>query len=174
MSGSKEPSGLAWDALASTAASEEATPSPSLRDRLLASRARPGRYGIFVDRVARLFAISTEAAERLLSELEGSGPWKPFLVEGTEIIPVTPGAALEGAIATFVRVKPGARFPDHVHRGHETMLVLDGGFVEPASRLEAWRGEETAREDGSSHALVGLPGVPCVAAVVIRGHADFV
>lgn len=173
MSGSKEPSGLAWNALASTAASEVAEAPPALRDRLLASRARPGKYGIFVDRVARLFALPTDAVERLLAELEGPGAWKPFLVEGTEIIPVIPGAALEGAIATFVRVQPGARFPDHVHRGHETMLVLDGGFVEPASRLEAWRGEETAREDGSHHALLGLPGVPCIAAVLIVGHADF-
>jgi hypothetical protein len=29
------------------------------------------------------------------------------------------------------------------------------------------------RADGTEHALVGLPGVPCIAAVLIRGHADF-
>ena len=83
------------------------------------------------------------------------------------------GDSLKDAIATFVKVDPGARFPDHVHRGHETMVVLDGGFVEPESKIEAWRGEETNREDGTEHALVGLPGVPCIAAVLIVGHADF-
>lgn len=173
MNETTKPEGMGWDALASAAASEAIEPPASLRDRLLASRARPGKYGIFVDRVARLFALSTETAARLLAELESPEAWKPFLVEGTEMIPVAVGESLGGAIGTFVRVQPGARFPDHVHRGCETMVVLEGGFVEPGSKLEAWRGEETTREDGTEHALVGLPGVPCVAAVLILGHADF-
>jgi putative transcriptional regulator len=161
------------DALTSVAASAAAEPSPSLRERLLASRARPGKYGIFVDRIARLFAVPVETAEQLLTALEAPDAWKPFLVEGTAMIPVTAGEGLGDAIATFVKVQPGARFPDHVHRGQETMVVLDGGFVEPESKLEAWRGEETTRDDGTEHALVGLPGVPCIAAVLILGHADF-
>jgi putative transcriptional regulator len=169
----KTPGESTLDALASAAASDAAEPSDSLRDRLLASRTRPGKYGIFVDRVARLFAIPTDKAEYLLKKIEAPESWKPFLVPGTELIPVKAGESLGDAIATFVKVNPGARFPDHIHRGHETMLVLDGGFVEPDSKLEAWRGEETSREDGTEHALVGLPGVPCVAAVLIRGHADF-
>lgn len=161
------------DALASTAASEPAAPAGSLRERLLASTKRPGRYGIFVDRVARLFDLPVEKAAHLLGKLERDEAWKPFLVPGTEMIPVRPGEALAGAIATFVRVAPGVRFPDHVHRGVETMVVLDGGFVEPDSKIEAWRGEETVREDGTEHALLGLPGVPCIVAVLIQGHADF-
>jgi anti-sigma factor ChrR (cupin superfamily) len=89
------------------------------------------------------------------------------------MIPVTAVEVLGDAIATFVKEQPRSRFPDHVHRGQETMVVLDGGFVEPESKLEAWRGEETTRDDGTEHALVGLPGVPCIAAVLILGHADF-
>jgi len=165
--------GIGLDALASAAASAAAEPTGSLRDRLLASRKRAGKYGIFVDRIARLFAIAPNEAEKLLTKLESADEWKPFLVEGTEMIPVATGEGLRDAIATFVKVHPGARFPDHVHRGTETMVVLDGGFVEPASKVEAWRGEETTRDDGTEHALVGLPGVPCIAAVLIIGHADF-
>lgn len=164
---------IALSALASAAASDAAEPSGSLRDRLLASRDRGGKYGIFVDRIARLFALPSKEAEQLLTKIESPDEWKPFLVEGTEIIPVKTGEGLRGAIATFVKVMPGARFPDHVHHGVETMLVMDGGFVEPASKIEAWRGEETTREDGTEHALIGLPGVPCIAAVLIIGHADF-
>ncbi|MFO0739813.1 MAG: cupin domain-containing protein [Labilithrix sp.] len=170
---SKKPGESGLDALASVAASDASEPSASLRERLLASRARPGKYGVFVDRIARLFAIPTEKAEHLLAKIESPDAWKPFLVEGTELLPVKAGEGLGDVIATFVKVQPGARFPDHVHRGRETMVVLDGGFVEPESKLAAWRGEETTREDGSEHALVGLPGVPCVAAVLIVGHADF-
>lgn len=168
-----KPGEAGLDALASTAASDPAEPATSLRERLLASTTRAGRYGIFVDRVARLFAIPHEKAAHLLGALESEEAWKPFLVPGTEMIPVDPGAERTGAIATFVRVAPGVRFPDHVHRGVETMVVLDGGFVEPASKIEAWRGEETVREDGTEHALLGLPGVPCIVAVLIHGHADF-
>ena len=173
MNDSTKPPDIAMDALASAAASPEAEPSVALRERLLATRARPGKYGIFADRIARLFGIAVEDAEKLLTAIEAPAAWKPFLVEGTEIIPVDAGKSLGNAIATFVKVHPGARFPDHVHRGAETMVVLDGGFVEPASKVETWRGEETNREDGTEHALVGLPGVPCIAAVVIFGYADF-
>ena len=34
-------------------------------------------------------------------------------------------------------------------------------------------GDEVVRSDDTSHELVALPGVPCVSAVIIYGHADF-
>jgi putative transcriptional regulator len=161
------------DALASAAVSAEAEPPSGLRARFMASRTRKGKFGIFADRVARLFDLSLDDANALLEKAASPDSWMPFLVPGTDIIAVEAGAKRAGAAATLVRVAPGARFPDHTHRGTETMVVLDGGFVEPASKIEAWRGEETTRTDGTSHALVGLPGVPCIAAVLIEGHADF-
>ncbi|MBX3263894.1 MAG: cupin domain-containing protein [Labilithrix sp.] len=151
-----------------------AAPPPALRERLLASRGRPGRYGVFADRVARLFDLPLPDAEALMKRIERPSEWTPFLVEGLEMIPVVAGPACAGAIATLVRIQPGATFPDHAHRGDETMLVLDGGFREPADGgEEVWRGDEIFRGDGSEHALVALPGVPCVAAVLIFGHGDF-
>lgn len=163
----------ALGALASAAASAPVEASPELRARLLASRARPGRYGVFADRIARLFDLTLERATELLRALEKPESWRPFLVEGTAIVPVETGPKCAGAIATFISVKPGIEFPRHVHRGLETTLVVDGGFVEPATKNETWRGEEIVRSEGSEHSLVGLPGIPCVAAVLITGHADF-
>lgn len=149
-------------------------PSPSLRDRLLASRQRKGKFGIFADRIARMFDLPLAEAETLMQKIEQPDAWNPFLVEGVEMIPVMAGSKCEGAIATLVRIKPGSTFPHHTHRGEETMIVLDGGFREPGKDgEEVWRGDEILRGDGSDHELAALPGVPCIAAVLIFGHGDF-
>lgn len=167
---------LAAFAIAST--TREA-PSPSLRERIVASRGRSGKYGVFADRIARLFDLPVARAEELIQRIERADAWTPFLVDGVRMIPVVAGPKCDGAIATLVRIEPGARFPEHAHRGDETMLVLDGGFRETgdgegdAATREVWRGDEIFRADGTEHALVGLPGIPCIAAVVVFGHADF-
>jgi len=153
---------------------EAAAPPPGLRDRIVASRQRQGRYGIFADRISRLFDLPLAEAEGLMQRIEQPSEWKPFLVDGLEMIPVTAGPKCAGAIATLVRIQPGATFPDHAHRGDETMIVLDGGFREPGDGgEEVWRGDEIFRADGTEHALLALPGIPCVAAVLIFGHGDF-
>lgn len=154
------------------AGSSPATPPSGVRERLLASRQRQGKYGIFADRIARLFDMPLADAEALMTKIEKPEAWTPFLVEGLELIPVEAGPKCTGAIATLVRIQPGATFPEHAHVGDETMLVLDGGFNEPGGE-EVWRGDEIARPNGSEHKLVGLPGVPCIAAVLIFGHGDF-
>lgn len=149
------------------------TPAAALRERLLASHGRAGRYGIFADRVARLFDLPLADAAELMKRVEDPSAWTAFLVEGLEMIPVTAGPKCAGAIATLVRIQPGAAFPEHAHRGDETMLVLDGGFREPADGgEEVWRGDEIFRGDGTEHTLVAVPGVPCIAAALIFGHAD--
>ena len=163
----------AWDALASAAASSSVEPSADLRARLLASRTRTGRYGIFVDRIARLFDLGMKEAEELLASLERPETWRPFFVDGTAVVAVKTGPKRASTIATMVKVDPGVEFPKHLHRGVETMLVVDGGFKEPGREGDTWRGEEITRQDGTEHSLVGLPGIPCVAAVLIEGHADF-
>jgi putative transcriptional regulator len=151
---------------------QEAPPA-ALRERLLASQKRGGRYGIFADRIARLFDLPLADATELMKRIEDPAAWTAFLVEGLEMIPVTPGPDCAGAIATLVRIQPGATFPEHAHRGEETMVVLDGGFREPAEGgEEVWRGDEIFRADGTEHTLVALPGVPCVAAALIFGYAD--
>jgi len=168
----------ARDALLALAAegAPAAAPAP-LRDRLLATLGRGGKYGLFADRLARLFDISTDAAAALAKSLEDDSAWKPFIVDGVQMIPVEAGPKCAGSIATMVRLQPGAKFPEHVHHGEETMFVLDGGFCEAGEKaradFEAWRGDEVVRDDGTGHGLVALPGVPCVAAVIIFGYADF-
>lgn len=162
------------DAIAALGLLAPSRPGDGLRARLLASAARGGKYGRFADRIARLFDLDLATAEDLLARIEDDTTWMPFLVDGLELVPVPSGPRCEGAIATIVRFQPGTKFPAHVHAGEETMIVLDGGFREDVAHgEEVWRGDEIVRGDGSDHALVALPGVPCVAAVIIYGHTDF-
>lgn len=50
--------------------------------------------------------------------------WEPFR-EGVEIARLY-GGAIDAASAALLRYAPGARVPQHVHRGHEHILVLTG------------------------------------------------
>src|SRR5687767_2082019 len=102
-------------AIASIGASLAASaPSANLRGRLLASFAlkEKGKYGIFADRVARLFDLTLENATALMAKLEDGSAWMPFLVEGVEMIPVEAGPKCAGGIATLVKFKPGSSFPE--------------------------------------------------------------
>ncbi len=149
-------------------------PPASVRDRVLASAGRPGRFGMFADRLARMFDLPVAEAESLCTKLENGEGWQPFLVEGVEMIPVTAGAKHANAVATLVRIQPGARFPEHAHHGDETMFVLDGGFREERDGgAEVWRGDDLHSTDGSGHTLLALPGRPCIAAAIVTGYADF-
>src|SRR5438105_10943616 len=115
------------------AAAEPGAQSAALKSRLAASMARQSRsarFGIFVDRLARLFDISLEAAEALVAKIEAGTSWKPGPAEGIHWMGVKAGPKFSGAgaVAAIGRLQPGARFPRHEHVGEETTLVLTGGF----------------------------------------------
>lgn len=159
--------------LAALAAVEiDQRPPAALRDRLLASVRRSGRYGVYTDRVARLFDLSNEVAARLVAKLEDASAWKPWM-EGMQMIPVRTGPRLGDAIGAFGRLRPGARFPLHDHVGDEVTLVLDGGFRDTHDGRETWRGDELWKPGGSEHEFVVLPGEDCIAAVVCLGGVRF-
>jgi hypothetical protein len=163
-----------------TSGSPSGGPLPPLRERLLASLTRPGRFGRYVDRLARMFDLTIDEAEKLTARIADPTAYSPFLFEGIELLEVKPGKRYEGAIAVIAKLQPGARFPDHVHRGRETMFVLAGGFREERPQDDAghavvpetWRGDELLSDDGSKHAFVALEGEPCIAASLVEGFVE--
>jgi quercetin dioxygenase-like cupin family protein len=164
----------ALTALAAVGADPAPGPGRSaLRERLMASVNRGGKFGIFADRLARMFDLDTDAAAELAKRAEDPTAWMPFFVPGIEMIPVTTGPKVANGTGTLVRIQPGTTFPEHAHRGEETMFVMEGGFRETNGPGEAWRGDELIKGDGSEHAIVALPGVPCVAAAIVTGLAEF-
>jgi putative transcriptional regulator len=144
----------------------------TLRARLVASLGRPGKYGIFVDRLARLFDVSIDKAREIVARVEDPSQLKPGPAEGIMWFGVKPGPKYGDALAMVGRLKPGTRFPHHAHVGEETTLVLDGGFRD-ASGEEVWRGDEMIMPAGSDHDFVVLDGIDCIAAVLARGGVSF-
>jgi ChrR Cupin-like domain len=149
----------------------EAESPAKLGARLRASLGRRGRYGIFADRLARMFQIGTADAEALALMLEDPKAWRPFA--GWEVIAVDPGEGLRGALSTIVRFRPGTTFPLHEHLGDELNFLLEGGFREAAQGgAEVWRGEELFKPAGSAHEFTILEGGLCIAAVVASRGID--
>jgi quercetin dioxygenase-like cupin family protein len=158
------------------AAAPEAPPSPSrsIRERLVATERRVGKYGRFTDRVARLFDIDASAAEALLQRIESPDAWSDALLEGVYVLAVNAGPSRRQCTATLVKIESGASFPFHRHHGEETMLMLEGGFRDPnAEGHEAWHADELIQSDGSGHALQAIGNTPCVAAILIEGTPEF-
>ncbi len=152
---------------------EPAAPATNLRVRIVASMSVGGRYGVFADRIARLFDLSLDAARDYLARIERADEWGPGPMEGVAILPVMTGARYEAAaaLATFTRFEPGVTFPLHAHVGGEVTLVVEGGFRD-ASGTEIWRGDELYKPPGSEHDFVVLTGGICIAAAVAIGGID--
>jgi len=159
-------------ALGGTTAREQA-PSRALRDRLSQSLSRQGRYGVFADRIARLFDLPLAKAEELVRRIEDPAAWKPGWVPGMLSINVRPGPAYPQAMGGFGKLTPGWTFPHHDHVGEETTVVLEGGFRDTHDGAETWRGDELWKPPGTDHEFIVLPGVECIAAVIAVGGVTF-
>jgi putative transcriptional regulator len=148
-----------------------AAPSAPLRARVFSSLQAGGRYGVFADRVARLFDLTIDAARQHLQRLEESDPWMPGPAAGIEMRGVRPGPGCAGALATFLRLTPGVVFPRHAHVGEEVSVVLEGGLRDSTGR-ELSRGGELYKPAGSEHDLVALDGLPCITATIAFGGIE--
>ena len=143
-----------------------------LRERLLTSFGQRGRFGVFTDRLARLFDLPHREVAELLQRAEDPSAWQPWFTEGTDAI-MLEGARIQGALAGIGRLRPGLRFPHHEHVGDEVTVVLEGGFRDEADGAEVWRGEELFKAAGTHHELVVLEGTSCIAAVLAVGGVTF-
>ena len=141
------------------------------KNRVVASMHRPGRFGRFADRMARLFDCSIAAAEDLARRLEDEGSWGPGLLPGSQMIPVLAGPKYPRAIASFVKFVPGLHFPLHSHPDGEITFVLEGAFRD-ASGVRIARGDELALGDDVVHDFIVLDEGPCIAAAIAYDGID--
>ncbi len=150
-----------------------AVPDEAQRDRLLSSFGRKGRFGIFADRIARIFDWPLAQAVAELAKLEGTPAWGPSPLPGAETIPLVAGARYAGAMALFARFQPGLGFPEHLHPAGEITFVLEGAFRD-ASGVLVGRGDELVLGNGSRHAFQVTLQAPCIAAVIAHGGIEIV
>ena len=158
-------------AIALAHAAEPVGPHLELKARLLASVGRQGAYGVFADRVARMFDLPVDEAHALLRKIEEPSSWGPGVVEGMDLIPVMTGPKYAGSIATFAKFRPGTQFPRHVHVGTEVTLVMAGAFRD-STGIDVERGDELFEANGAEHDFKALDGEDCIAAAIVHGYID--
>jgi putative transcriptional regulator len=166
-----------WDALrpATEALVQELPsepPPPALGRRLMEFIRGEGRFADFAGEVARLFDVEVDTARELLRQVRDPNAWMDGPAPGVALLPVASGPRLEGAMAAFVRLSPGASFPTHTHGGQELNFVLQGGFREDTGR-EVWPGQQLEKRSGTTHAYVALEGPDCIAASILWGEIRF-
>lgn len=90
--------------------------------------------------------------------------YQPFR-EGVEISPIVEG---EPAVA-LLRYAPGAGVPRHLHRGLETILVLQGSQSDERGTYET--GALVFNPEGSAHSVWSLTG--CVVLIQWAKSVEF-
>ena len=148
----------------------ELAPSAELRRRLLHTVAGRGRFAPFVASLRRIFDLGAEAAADLLDKADGAADWLEA-APGVRYFHFAPGAALGQLEAGIVRVRPGATFPRHRHRGPEVTLVLDGTLLDRGQVHGAGSVVESAT--GSEHDYGAGAGRDLILAS-LHGGIDFI
>lgn len=149
------------------------TPPQLLRERLLATVARPRlRFAPLFDALSQLFDLGDTDLAGLFERAASPDAWLQSAVPGTELLHLQGGPRVAAADNGLVRVAAGARFPTHRHLGLERVLVLEGGYRdEPSGRLYLpgdWH--EMAAE--TTHAYTALPERPLLFAVSLVSGVD--
>jgi quercetin dioxygenase-like cupin family protein len=152
--------------------SERGAP-PLLRERLLATIARPRlRFAPFYGRLGALFDLSDSELASLFERAENVAEWTSAPVAHVSLLHLQGGPRVAQADNGLVRVAAAAVFPPHRHLGCERVLVLQGAYRdEPSGRIYR-AGDEHELPEGSSHHYVVLPDQDLLLAVSLSGGLE--
>lgn len=119
---------------------EAATPPADLRSKLMARIATDAQP-------ASKAKADSPALPTHLDVLANQGNWLPLFEGGSCKLLFT--EPTNGYVTTLLKLEPGARIPDHHHRGNEQCLIVSGEF-RMNDRLYK-PGDFTVALDGSDH-----------------------
>jgi quercetin dioxygenase-like cupin family protein len=146
---------------------------PALRGRIMASARPERRLAHHAADVATLLDQDQGRAGELLARLDVPGSWTPGAIEGVLVAPVSAGPEVAGALAMFMRVAAGSRFPEHEHLGDEHVLVLQGRCIDSGSGRTIGPGERVLMTAGTRHAFDVCDGPDLLQLVVIHVGVRF-
>ena len=111
------------------------------------------RFERFTIQVATLLDIDESQALTLLDAIDDSQSWEPGLMEGMALYHVEGGPAVERAITGFIRLESGQSFPPHTHIGDESVLILQGHYIDGVSGKDYGPGDIVQMPAGTSHSF---------------------
>jgi predicted ChrR family anti-sigma factor len=132
----------------------------------------PERYAPFARRLSELYDISRADTRRLLAQSADPKAWRQSGLPGIKKLPVTARPSRAGAQAYLVNFAAGARFPEHHHEGHETVLLLAGSYTESTGKVYS-TGDAHLMEPGTAHSFTVAKDEDCVAATLLHGGLNF-
>jgi putative transcriptional regulator len=150
-----------------SAAMPRISPPSAVRDRLMSTVSRGGRFDRLIEHVARLIDVGTDKAKALLDGIDDAASWVAGPAPGVMLFHLEGGPAVAGAGIGFVRVAAGQPFPHHKHLGPEVTYVVQGGFREHDGTVQRV-GDEDLDEAGTEHSFVALPGPDLIYLTVLR------
>lgn len=161
------------DLFAALAGALDPVPAPpGARDRLIAAAtAGSRRFAPFVPALEQLFDLGADAVQAVLDRAAEASSWVASPLPGVELLHFDGGPRLEAADCGLVRLAPSTPFPDHDHLGDETVLLLQGGYLD-ASGTTYHPGDVHEMHPGERHSYVVLPDEPCIVAVVLYDGID--
>ncbi len=142
--------------------------SSALRAKLLATAQGPARFAPFASRLGQLIDVASDQALAMLARLQQPESWQPSPAPHIRLIHLVGGPAVAGADVGFVRVAAGTVFPNHHHRGDETVLVVQGSFVD-STGVTAMPGDRITMVAGTHHHVDAGPETDLIYAVVAWG-----
>jgi anti-sigma factor ChrR (cupin superfamily) len=148
----------------------EAEPPPGGKERLLEETSSlPLRYAPFFDRLSELWDLREDDLRAELTRAKNEDEWRWAALPGIRLFDVQGGEKTSKAQVRLVRFAPGIRFPAHVHKGHEQVLVLEGSYTDSGGTVYR-SGDLHEMSAGSEHGFVVDEHGPCIAAVVEEGR----
>jgi hypothetical protein len=142
-----------------------------LRERLMASVAKPElRFAPLYGALSELFDLSDDALRALFVRAAAPQAWTAAPVPDTWLLHLQGGPRVAGADNGLVKIRAGARFPQHLHLGGERVLVLDGSYQDAPSGRVFRAGDLHEMPEGSAHSYLAAPeGDLLLAVSVVRG-----
>lgn len=144
-------------------------PGPGALGRLMqAVEAPPLRYAPFYDRLGELWDLPEERVVEVLERSRDERAWRRAPLPGLRLLRVEGGARAADATCYLAHFAAGLSFPDHRHRGHESVLLLEGSYTDRSGKVFR-SGDFHETGEGDEHGFVVAPDEPCIAAARHHG-----
>lgn len=123
------------EALVHSAATAEVTSpvTPVPVERLWKRLDAVSRFEPLVPTVAALLRVDEASARAELDALDAPGGWREGVLPGTTMKTVETDEPDMGIL--WLKMPPGMAFPEHEHLGEETVLVVQGRYLDDEGRL---------------------------------------